>query len=340
MRQTLLLLSMGAFLSLCQSCISHKPVLMSKKQTIPDRTYHNPIIAMSLPDPTVIRAHDGNFYLYSTESVRNVPIYKSRDLVNWEFVGTAFTDKTRPHFVPKAGIWAPDINFIDGKYVLYYAMSQWGGEWTCGIGVATSDNPEGPFTDKGKLFVSSEIGVRNSIDEFYIEDQGVKYLFWGSFHGIYAIALSHNGLSLAPNAKPIKVAGNFMEAPYIVKRNGYYYLLGSNGTCCEGEKSTYRVTVGRSRNILGPYVNRKGETLLSGKYDVLLHRNKNFVGTGHNAEFITDDNGDDWIIYHAYLAQDVHAGRVACMDKVVWIDGWPTIRNNSPSDEEHVPYFK
>ena len=66
----------------------------------------------------------------------------------------AFTDATRPNFEPKGRIWAPDINKIGDKYVMYYSMSTWGGEWTCGIGIATADKPEGPFTDLGKLFRS------------------------------------------------------------------------------------------------------------------------------------------------------------------------------------------
>ena len=113
------------------------------------KVYCNPVLAKSTPDPTVIQAPDGMFYLYATEDIHNIPIYKSPDLVNWTFVGTAFTDATRPTFEPKAGLWAPDINHIDGKYVLYYAMSRWGGEHTCGIGCAVADSPAGPFTNQG-----------------------------------------------------------------------------------------------------------------------------------------------------------------------------------------------
>mgnify|MGYP003816038279 FL=1 len=139
--------------------------------------YRNPIINQSLPDPTVIKANDGNFYLYATEDIRNVPIFCSSDLINWEFLGTAFTDQTRPTFVSRGGIWAPDINYINGKYVLYYAMSVLGGEWDCGIGFATADRPEGPFTDHGKFFRSDEIDKQNSIDPCYFEENGKKYLF-------------------------------------------------------------------------------------------------------------------------------------------------------------------
>ena len=171
------------------------------------KVYCNPVLAKSTPDPTVIQAPDGMFYLYATEDIHNIPIYKSPDLVNWTFVGTAFTDATRPTFEPKAGLWAPDINHIDGKYVLYYAMSRWGGEHTCGIGCAVADSPAGPFTDQGKLFRSNEIGVQNSIDPFYIEENGEKYLFWGSFRGIYYIELSEDGLHIRPGAKPTQIAG-------------------------------------------------------------------------------------------------------------------------------------
>ena len=182
------------------------------------KVYCNPVLAKSTPDPTVIQAPDGMFYLYATEDIHNIPIYKSPDLVNWTFVGTAFTDATRPTFEPKAGLWAPDINHIDGKYVLYYAMSRWGGEHTCGIGCAVADSPAGPFTNQGKLFRSNEIGVQNSIDPFYIEENGEKYLFWGSFRGIYYIELSEDGLHIRPGAKPTQIAGTAYEAVYVHKR--------------------------------------------------------------------------------------------------------------------------
>ena len=237
-----------------------------------NNSYTNPIERTSLPDPTIIKADDGYYYLYATESIRNLPIYKSKDLVDWTYVGTAFTPETRPQMVPKGGLWAPDINRIGNKYVLYYAKSQWGGEWSCGIGVATADQPQGPFTDHGKLFLSNEIGVQNSIDPFYIDDNGHKYLFWGSFRGIYGIELSADGLSVKPGADKFKIAGTQMEATYIHKRDGYYYLFGSAGTCCDGAKSTYRVIVGRSTSLFGPYLTPDGKSMLEDDaIHVILH---------------------------------------------------------------------
>ena len=112
-------------------------------------TFTNPVIRRSAPDPTVIRADDGHFYLYSTEDTPNTPIYRSDNLVDWTLIGTAFSDTSRPSWNPKGGIWAPDINKIGDKYVLYYSKSEWMGLKDAGVGVATADRPEGPFTDHG-----------------------------------------------------------------------------------------------------------------------------------------------------------------------------------------------
>lgn len=314
-------------------------LLAGAAQTRADGTFANPVIPASLPDPTVVRADDGYFYLYATEDVRNMPIYRSPDLVDWKFVGTAFTPETRPKWNAKGGLWAPDINRIGGKYVLYYSKSEWGGEWTCGIGVATADRPEGPFADHGALFISKDIGVRNSIDPFYIEDEGRKYLFWGSFHGIYGIELSGDGLSVKPGAEKRRVAGNFMEGAYIHKRGRYYYLFGSAGRCCEGANSNYRVTFGRSESLFGPYYDRHGRRLLDGHCEVMIHGNETVVGPGHNSEIITDDIGRDWMLYHGYPRADADAGRVVYMSQVKWRDDWPCVDGDTPAASHENPLF-
>jgi arabinan endo-1,5-alpha-L-arabinosidase len=306
-----------------------------KKQ---NKTYTNPIVAASLPDPSIIKAHDGWFYLFATEDIRNTPIHKSKDLVNWELTGTAFTNSTRPDFEPKGGLWAPDINYIDGKYVLYYSMSVWGGEWTCGIGVATSDAPEGPYTDLGKLFRSNEIDVQNSIDPFYIEENGTHYLFWGSFRGIYAIELTSDGLSLKPGAEKQQIAGTAYEGVYIHKKNNLYYMFASVGSCCAGVNSTYTTVVGRSENLFGPYKNRSNHNMMNNQHEILIAKNKRFVGTGHNSEIIEDDAGNHWMFYHAVDKNNPN-GRVLMLDQVQWRDGWPFVGNNSPSMEWDVPSF-
>lgn len=300
--------------------------------------YSNPVIDYSLPDPSIIKGEDGYFYLYATEDIRNLPIHRSKDLVNWEFVGTAFTDATRPDFEPEGGIWAPDINKIGDKYVLDYSMSVWGGEWTCGIGCAVADRPEGPFKDCGMMFRSNGIKVQNSIDPFYIEDNGHKYLFWGSFRGIYAIELSEDGLSLKSGSSPVQIAGTAYEGTYIHKRGGYYYMFASIGSCCEGLKSTYTTVVGRSTSLFGPYLDKKGQSMMDNHHEILIHKNDSFVGTGHNSEIVSDNAGTDWLFYHAVSVANPD-GRVLMLDKIDWIDGWPSVEGNSPSVKSEKPRF-
>ncbi|MDR0422279.1 MAG: family 43 glycosylhydrolase [Proteiniphilum sp.] len=300
--------------------------------------YRNPVINYSLPDPSIMRADDGYFYLYATENIRNIPIHRSADLVKWEFTGTAFTDSTRPSFEPEGGLWAPDINFVNGKYVLYYSMSVWGGEWTCGIGAACADRPEGPFTDHGMIFRSSDIDVQNSIDPFFIEEEGKKYLFWGSFRGIYAAELSDDGLSLRPGAEKRRISGTAYEGVCIHRRNGYYYMLASVGSCCEGLNSTYSTVVGRSGNLFGPYLDRQGGSMTDNRHETLIRRNGMFVGPGHNSEIVQDSKGTDWIFYHA-VSVDNPVGRVLMMDRVRWEEDWPFVEGGVPSLVSDRPVF-
>lgn len=310
----------------------------SLAQTVTNR---QPVIGMSAPDPTVIRAEDGTFYLYATEDMRNVPIFHSANLVDWKLVGTAFTDNSRPKWLPKGGIWAPDIQRVGGKYHLYYAKSVWGGEWDAGIGVAVSNSPAGPFVDRGCMFTSKQIGIQNCIDPFYIEDGGKKYLFFGSFHGIYGVELTADGLHVKQGAKPREVAGTFMEATYIRRRGGYYYLFGSAGTCCEGVRSTYRITIGRSKSLFGPYVDKAGQRLLDNHYSILLDKDDSVLGPGHNAGLITDDAGHDYMFYHGFKASDPDAGRVVWLSRIVWTDGWPSVMMEKDSQKtETVPVIK
>lgn len=338
MRKLSLLASIVCTAMLTIACGSQQgPVPPGRDTKTPQ--YANPVLDMSMPDPTVIKADDGHFYLFATENTRNVPIMRSDNLIDWTSLGTAFTDETRPTFVKDGGIWAPDINKVGDKYVLYYAMSTWGGEWECGIGRAVSDKPEGPYTDMGKLFISSEMKTQNSIDPFYIEEDGHKYLFWGSFSGIWYTELTDDGLNLKEGMQPTLVAGTAYEGVYIHKHEGNYYMFASTGTCCEGLKSTYQTVVGRSESLFGPYVDRKGEKMLDNHHEVLIHKNEQFVGTGHNSEIVTDNKGQDWVFYHAFLASDPDRGRVLMLDPITWKDGWPVVKDQMPAIKAAKPSF-
>lgn len=304
-------------------------------------TYTNPVINNNAPDPTVIRAKDGTFYAYSTMQHGNVPVYKSQDMVNWEFVGGAFRRGEVPRFVPRANIWAPDINYIEGKYVLYFSMSTWGGEWEAGIGRAVADSPEGPFTNAKLLFNSKQIGVQNSIDPVIYQEDGRKYLIWGSFRGIYLTELTDDGLELIDSKNLLKIAGTAYEGTYIIKRKGYYYLFASIGSCCNGVNSTYQTVVGRSKSLFGPYVDKQGRKMLDNHHEILLSGDDKVKGPGHDSQIIADDKGQDWIYYHGVDVNEPNAGRKMYIDPVNWgKDGWPTIGNGYPAKSGKVPSIK
>ena len=328
----------------CGSKIGDNNDIM-KANAIASATYRNPVINEDCPDPTVIKASDGYFYVYSTQNrlkgnIQYIPIHKSKDLIHWDYVGAAFNNTNHPTWVQKAALWAPDINYINGKYVLYYAMGVWGKTYDSAIGVATADKPEGPFTDHGKVLDYASQGVNNSIDEFYIEDGDHKYLVWGSFYGIYAVELTDDGLAVKEGAQKVQLAGNQMEGSYIAQHDGYFYLIGSSGSCCEGKQSTYHLIFGKSKNVLGPYMTKEGKRMLDGAGDLLLQGNDTWAGPGHNAEFVQDEKGNDWIIYHAYRRTDDSVGRLLMLDRIYWNDWGPYIKGNVASVSEKVPVFK
>ena len=104
--------------------------------------------------------------------------------------------------------------------------------------------------------------------------------FWGSFHGIYGTELTDDGLSLKKGAPIEQIAGTAYEGTYIHKRDGSAICLLPSAACCEGLKSTYTTVVGRSKNLFGPYVDKKGRSMSDNHHEILIQKNKAFVGPG------------------------------------------------------------
>lgn len=315
-------------------------------------TYTNPVITFSsVADPTVIRTDEG-FYLYATQTNSYwIPIYFSKDLVNWEFKRSAFRKATRPteDVLPGGGaFWAPEIRYINGKYVLYFSWAKWGDGSISYTAVATSDSPVGDFLNAKPLLITDDFGS-NCIDQFYYEEDGKKYMFVGSFNGIYVTELTDDGLSVKRGAdgKPVlkkQVCGRAFEGTNIYKKGKYYYLFASINNCCpnNGMDSKYKVVVGRSENLLGPYVDRKGKDMLDNSWELVLEGDgETFFGPGHNSIIIPDDAGTDWMIYHSYVKENgTVGGRLGMLDRIVWsADGWPTIKNVCLQREIYCQYL-
>ena len=310
-------------------------------------TYTNPVITFSsAADPTVIRTEDG-FYLYATQTDKYwVPIYFSKDLVNWEFKRTAFRNETQPQIPGGGAFWAPEIRHINGKYVLYFSWAKWGDGDASYTAVATSDSPLGDFVNSKELLTKEDFGS-NCIDQFYYEEDNKKYMFVGSFNGIYVTELTDDGLSVKRNENGTptlkkQVCGKAFEGTNIYKKNGYYYLFASINNCCDGERSRYKVVVGRSQDLLGPYLDKSGKDMINNAWELVLEGDgQKFFGPGHNSIIVQDDAGTDWMIYHSYVKENGEVGgRLGMLDRVLWTeDGWPYIKNCVPSTSDFLPVF-
>lgn len=316
------------------------------------KSYTNPVYNSNFPDPAGVYDPDQKaWFLFATGG----QIIRSNDGVSWTKLPNAF-QATPTWGTPGADLWAPEVQYIGGQYVMYYSLSTWG-DANPGIGVATAPRPQGPWTDHGKLFRSLEIGVNNSIDAgVFIDQQGRVFMIWGSMRGDYIVELTSDGLALKDGTpqeaskNKIRVAGldtsigwtvDTYEGAYIRYWNDYYYLFLSMGTCCEGASSTYRVVVARSKNPTGPYVDDQGREMTArnvGK--VVIEKNDFFVGTGHNS-VIDDVNGDPWFYYHAYHKSDPNKGRVLLMERMLFdANGWPYVSGFKPSTNSKIgPYY-
>lgn len=315
-------------------------------QVTAQKKYSNPVYGSDFPDPTVQRALDGTFYAYAT----GCKCKKSTDLVNWTNVSGVISTPSWNDTIDASGnnvgysLWAADVNYVDGKYLCYYALAKWGEGSRTGIGVAKGDTPT-KFTDVGKLFRSTEIGVHNSIDPCYVEEFDKKYLVWGSFHDIYITELTDDGLAVKNFNNKTKIGGGAFEGAMIYKRGKYYYLFCSVGSCCEGENSSYKTVVGRATSLMGPYKNKQGGTMYDNNYTTILQGNSGstgrWKGPGHNSEIVTDDEGQTWMLYHSYDRNNNFSGRLMLLDKITWDKtDWPVINDGHPSSEEKdAPIF-
>jgi arabinan endo-1,5-alpha-L-arabinosidase len=296
-------------------------------------------------DPVIIR-EDSVYYVFATG--RGIAVWSSTDRISWKREKPVFD--TLPWGVAavpgfKNHIWAPDISYSNGLYYLYYSVSTFGKNNSC-IGVATNTtlNPSAPafkWTDHGKL-VQSIPGRDhwNAIDPNLIEDEkGNAFLSFGSFwDGIKLVQLSQDRLSIAGKTDQLltiasrkkdslEKGGNAIEAPFIFKKNNYYYLFASIDLCCKGKNSTYKMIVGRSESVTGPYFDKEEQPMSKGGGTLLLQGDNDWYGVGHNA--VAHFDGADYLVFHGYDAADNSRSKLR-IEKLGWDkEGWPFVSTDS-----------
>lgn len=284
-------------------------------------------------DPAIIAA-DGAFYVFCTS--RGIPIRRSTDLFSWEQIGQVFPEGSpawaREAIPGNRGLWAPHIAFFHGRYYLYYSASTFGSQRSA-IGVATNAtlNPSDSkyrWEDQGMVLDSAPGRTPfNAIDPAAFEDKDKRvWLAWGSFwHGIYMTELDPaTGKRKSPDSPLIHLAERkgytAIEAPYLIERDGKYYLFVSFDQCCKGVQSTYRTMVGRADKVTGPYVDDQGKPMLEGGAMQVLAGQDRWKGPGHNS--ILQTAVGDFLVHHTYDAER-RGIPILQIRPIAWDNGWP-----------------
>jgi arabinan endo-1,5-alpha-L-arabinosidase len=285
-------------------------------------------------DPVMIK-QGSTYFLYCTG--RGITVWSSLDKVNWKSEPSVFS--TAPQWAINAvpgfanTIWAPDISFHNGKYYLYYSVSTFGKN-TSAIGVATNvtlnaSEPSYKWIDHG-LVIQSITGKTkwNAIDPNLINDgDGLPYLAFGSFwEGLKLVKLSADRLKVTgsvadlPTIASRGVTTNAIEAPFIFKKGRYFYLFASIDFCCRGKESTYKMIVGRAKQVSGPFFDDKGKEMTAGGGRLVLQGNNDWYGVGHNA--VANFDKKDYLIFHGYSAAENGAPKLLIRG-LKWQNGWP-----------------
>ncbi|QGQ18031.1 family 43 glycosylhydrolase [Cellulomonas sp. JZ18] len=275
-------------------------------------------------DPTVVKRPDGSYLVATTG--RGIPLKTSRDRTAWTDAGAAFPNGTPWTAAHTMGdLWAPDLSYRDGQYWLYYSASSFGTS-NSGIYLATSPSGNaGTWTNRGLVVSTTSSSGYNAIDSDLVTDaQGRLWMSFGSFwSGIKLVPIDPaTGLRSGTAMHSIANRSAGIEAPDILYRDGYYYLFVSFDRCCQGAQSTYRVAVGRSTSITGPYVDRAGVAMTNGGGTEILAGRGSVHGPGHSAT-LRDTDGDV-LFYHWYTdAGDSRLG----INLLGWdAAGWPYVR--------------
>lgn len=273
-------------------------------------------------DPSIIKSGD-HYYVFSTGD--ELEIRRSTDLYDWEHLGSVLDEIPgwiQTQIPGVSNLWAPDVTYHNGKYYINYSGSTWGSN-TSAIALLSNVtlNPADvnyEWVDEGEIISNDGSEFYNTIDGAFLKDpSGQMWLSFGSFWGGIKLT-SLDSTTLKPDTPGPTLYDiawrpsppHAIEAPYVIYRNGYYYLFVNWDFCCDGASSTYKIMMGRSTNVTGTYRAMNGVSMEDGGGTLLIGSGDRWKGPGHAS--IVKVNGRDFLSHHAYDADNggAHALRI------------------------------
>ncbi|MBQ8713334.1 MAG: glycoside hydrolase family 43 protein [Prevotella sp.] len=285
--------------------------------------YRNPIIPGYHPDPSICRVGDDYYIVNSSfQYFPGVPVYHSKDLVNWELIGNVLDRESQLPLKGASswlGIYAPTLRYNDGTYYMITTNVGNGGNF-----MVTASDPRGPWSEPIWL---KQDGIDPSL---YFED-GKCYMVSNPDNTITLCQIDPKTGEQLTKSKALwrGTGGRYPEGPHIYKKDGYYYLLISEG----GTELAHRLTVARSENIEGPYTANPANPLLT--HCSMAGQGSPIQGTGHG-DFVQAKDGSWWTVFLAYRnfgGSYHHLGRETYLAPMVWKKGeWPVVNGGNPVD--------
>ena len=287
-------------------------------------------------DPSTVIAHAGRYYTYGTGN--GLPILTSDDGWTWRRTGSLMSalpdGKPGAEVLARGGnnTWAPDVIHIGDKFFLYYSAPGTQPKSAIGLLVGKSLDPASPeyhWEDGGPIVWSDGIEDSNAIDPgVLLAPDGRLWLTYGSYFGyIRLVELDpKTGKRRYPDRAPVNIAIN-SEASIPIYRDGWYYLLVTHGSCCQGANSTYNIRMGRSRKVTGPYLDNMGIDMLEGGGKLFAESRGRHIGPGH---FGLLDLAPGVQKFSLHYEADLDRGGVSVLDirPLLWRDGWPIAGDN------------
>jgi GH43 family beta-xylosidase len=279
-------------------------------------------------DPAIVE-ENGVWWEFQT----GLGIYgkRSADGLHWEPLPSIFANKLNwwANFVPNQesrDVWAPDIQHFNGRAWMYYSISTFGSRQSA-IGLASASSiAAGDWRDEGLVINTTTASDYNAIDpNVFIDPQGAPWMVLGSWSsGIKLTRIDPNTMKPTGQLYSLARRDGGIEAPTLAYRNGYYYLFVSIGTCCAGVDSTYRIMVGRSQQITGPYLDKNGVNMMQGGVSLVKGNDGRWIGPGGQDIHIYD--GKHIIAYHVY-DRDNNGAAVLRIATLGWdTQGWPFLQ--------------